>query len=57
MFAIDDDWKLAAGYDPERNASEIVMLEAADFDDDPGTRIKLDHRVPLGFQGNCIPAQ
>ncbi|KAA6449758.1 carotenoid oxygenase family protein [Bacillus swezeyi] len=34
----------------------MVILEAADFDDDPGTRIKLDHRVPLGFHGNWIPA-
>lgn len=51
----DDGWILAVWYDPRRNASEMVIQEAKDFDGEPVARIKLDHRVPPGFHGNWIP--
>lgn len=53
--AEDDGWILAVWFDPRRNASELVILAAQDFDGEPIARIKLDHRVPPGFHGNWIP--
>jgi carotenoid cleavage dioxygenase-like enzyme len=50
----DDGWIMAIWYDPRRNASEMTILAAQDFDGEPVARIKLDHRVPLGFHGNWI---
>ena len=54
--AEDDGWILSVWYDPRTNTSELVILEAADFDGEPVARIKLDHRVPLDFHGNWVPA-
>ncbi|CAD0007175.1 carotenoid oxygenase family protein [Flavobacterium salmonis] len=50
----DDGYVLQVWYDPARNASEMVILAADDFDGAPLARIKLDHHVPLGFHGNWI---
>ncbi|WP_297832291.1 carotenoid oxygenase family protein [Pseudomonas sp.] len=50
----DDGWILAVWYDPRRNASEMVILDAKNFDGIPVARIRLDHHVPLGFHGNWI---
>ena len=41
-------------YDPERNGSELVILDASDFAGDPVARIALPQRVPYGFHGNWI---
>ncbi|WP_103338495.1 carotenoid oxygenase family protein [Amycolatopsis sp. CA-126428] len=51
----DDGWILAVWYDPVRNASELVILEARDIGGEPIARILLDHRIPPGFHGNWIP--
>jgi carotenoid cleavage dioxygenase len=53
--AEDDGWILSVWYDPRTNTSELVILEAADFDGEPVARIKLDHRIPLDFHGNWVP--
>ncbi|NHN89515.1 carotenoid oxygenase family protein [Acetobacter conturbans] len=50
----DHGWVLAVWYDPRRNASELVILDAQKFDGEPVARIRLDHHVPLGFHGNWI---
>ena len=52
--AEDDGWIMAVWWDPRRNVSEMVILAAQDLDGEPVARIKLDHRVPLGFHGNWI---
>lgn len=52
--AEDDGWIMVVWWDPLRNASEMVIHEAQDFDGAPAARIKLDHHVPLGFHGNWI---
>jgi carotenoid cleavage dioxygenase len=41
-------------YDPARNGSDLVIVDAADFAGDPVARIKLPTRVPYGFHGNWI---
>jgi carotenoid cleavage dioxygenase len=41
-------------YDPGRDGSDLVILDAADFAGDPVARIRLPRRVPYGFHGNWI---
>jgi carotenoid cleavage dioxygenase len=53
--AEDDGWILCVWSDPRRNASELVILAAQDFDGEPIARVRLDHHVPIGFHGNWIP--
>ncbi|MDX1889772.1 carotenoid oxygenase family protein [Mycolicibacterium sp. 050158] len=43
-------------YDPVRDGSDLVILDAADFAGDPVATIKLPQRVPFGFHGNWIPS-
>ncbi|WP_197379025.1 carotenoid oxygenase family protein [Mycolicibacterium mengxianglii] len=41
-------------YEPGRDGSDLVILDAADFAGDPVARIRLPRRVPYGFHGNWI---
>ncbi|MDT5390394.1 MAG: hypothetical protein QOE04_4035, partial [Mycobacterium sp.] len=41
-------------YDPARNGSDLVIIDASDFTGKPVARIKLPTRVPYGFHGNWI---
>ncbi len=41
-------------YDPARNGSDLVILDASDFGGEPIARILLPQRVPYGFHGNWI---
>jgi carotenoid cleavage dioxygenase-like enzyme len=43
-------------YDPARDGSDLVILDASDFAGTPVARIKLPTRVPYGFHGNWISA-
>lgn len=47
---------LGYAYDPGRDASDLVILDAADFAGEPIAKIALPQRVPYGFHGNWIPA-
>lgn len=47
-------WYLAYVYDPARDGSDLVILDAADFAAPPVATIQLPHRVPYGFHGNWI---
>jgi carotenoid cleavage dioxygenase-like enzyme len=47
-------WYLGYVYDPGRNGSDLVILDASDFAGEPVARIKLPQRVPYGFHGNWI---
>jgi carotenoid cleavage dioxygenase-like enzyme len=49
-------WYLGYVYDPVRNGSDLVILDATDFAGDPVARIRLPRRVPYGFHGNWIGA-
>jgi len=48
-------WYIAYVYDPARDGSDLVILDASDFGGDPVARIRLPRRVPYGFHGNWIP--
>jgi carotenoid cleavage dioxygenase len=47
-------WYLGYVYDPARDGSDLVVIDASDFASQPVARIKLPQRVPYGFHGNWI---
>ncbi|BCI55586.1 retinal pigment epithelial membrane protein [Mycolicibacterium litorale] len=47
-------WYLAYVYDAQRDGSDLVILDAADFTAPPVAKIALPQRVPYGFHGNWI---
>ena len=49
-----DGWYLTFVYDPIRDSSDLVILDAAGFGDEPVARIRLPRRVPFGFHGSWI---
>ncbi|MGV0579578.1 MULTISPECIES: carotenoid oxygenase family protein [Mycolicibacterium] len=49
-------WYLCYVYDPSRDGSDLVIIDASDFAGPPVARIKLPQRVPFGFHGNWISA-
>jgi carotenoid cleavage dioxygenase len=51
----DDAWAILFGYDRTRDASDLVILDAARFDEEPVATIRLPHRVPVGIHGAWIP--
>ena len=52
----DDGYLLTLVYDQSRNASDFLILDARNINDDPIARIRLPHRVPYGFHGNWVAA-
>lgn len=51
----DDGWLLTYLFDKGRNASELVVIDAADMKAQPVARIHLPTRVPYGFHGTWVP--
>jgi carotenoid cleavage dioxygenase-like enzyme len=47
-------WYLGYVYDPVRDGSDLVIIDASEFAAPPVARIKLPQRVPYGFHGNWI---
>jgi carotenoid cleavage dioxygenase-like enzyme len=53
--AEDDGYVMAFVHNPERGASDLVILAAQDFLGEPVATVHLPARVPLGFHGSWIP--
>jgi carotenoid cleavage dioxygenase len=53
--AEDDGWIMSYVYDANRDASDVVILDAQGFSDAPVAVIQLPVRVPFGFHGNWLP--
>lgn len=55
--AADEDagWILTYVYDAARDTSDLVILDAVDFEKEPVARVHLPRRVPHGFHGSWIP--
>ncbi len=47
-------WYLSYVYDPVRDGSDLVIIDASDFQGKPVARVQLPRRVPYGFHGNWI---
>ncbi|MEU2308457.1 carotenoid oxygenase family protein [Streptomyces misionensis] len=50
----DDGYVLSYVNDPDRGATDLVILSAQDFTGHPLARIHLPGRVPLGFHGSWV---
>lgn len=55
--AEDDGYVIAFVHNPDRGASDLVILAAQDFTGQPVARVHLPARIPLGFHGSWIPDQ
>ncbi|MFH8587456.1 carotenoid oxygenase family protein [Streptomyces celluloflavus] len=55
--AEDDGYVMAYVFNPERGASDLVILSAQDFTGEPVARIHLPARVPLGLHGNWVAGE
>ena len=53
----DEGWVMAYVYDEQKDASDVVILNAQDFDGEPVATIELPRRVPYGFHGNWVPSE
>ncbi len=51
----DDGHLLAFVQDPDRGATDLVVLAAQDLTGPPVARVHLPVRVPLGFHGSWVP--
>jgi carotenoid cleavage dioxygenase-like enzyme len=47
-------WYLTYVYDPIREGSDLVILDASDITAEPVARVRLPQRVPHGFHGNWV---
>jgi carotenoid cleavage dioxygenase-like enzyme len=54
--AEDDGWLLNAVYYDDRDATDLVVLDARDVEAGPIATVKLGRRVPFGFHANWFPA-
>jgi carotenoid cleavage dioxygenase len=55
--AEDDGWVMSLVYDADRDASDLVILNALDFTGEPEAVVHLPQRVPFGFHGNWVPSE
>ena len=53
--AEDDGYVMAFVHNPERAASDLVVLAAQDFTGAPVATVHLPARIPLGFHGSWVP--
>jgi carotenoid cleavage dioxygenase len=53
--AEDDGFVMAYVHNPDRGASDLVILAAQDFTAEPVARVHLPARIPLGFHGSWLP--
>ena len=51
----DDGRVLSLVYDADRDTSDLLVLNAADFTGEPQAVVHLPQRVPFGFHGNWVP--
>jgi len=53
--AEDEGYVLAYVHNPDRNASDLVVLAAQDFTAEPVARVHRPAPIPLGFHGSWKP--
>ena len=53
----DDGWLVTYVYDREEDASEMVVVDALAFDDEPVARVLIPRRIPYGFHGTWLPGE
>ncbi|GAC1601970.1 MAG: carotenoid oxygenase family protein [Acidimicrobiales bacterium] len=53
--AEDDGWVMSLVHNAERDAADLLILNAQDFAGEPEAVVHLPQRVPFGFHGNWVP--
>ena len=53
----DEGWLIGLVIDAEAQTTDLVILDARDFEGEPQASIRLPHRVPPGFHGNWVPSE
>ncbi|WUI02183.1 carotenoid oxygenase family protein [Spirillospora sp. NBC_00431] len=53
--AEDDGYLMALAFDPERGATDLVIVSSQDFTGEAVATVRLPVRVPLGFHGSWAP--
>jgi carotenoid cleavage dioxygenase-like enzyme len=48
-------WYLTYVYNAVTDSSDLLVIDASDFEGEPVARIRMPRRVPHGFHGNWIP--
>jgi carotenoid cleavage dioxygenase-like enzyme len=48
-------WYLTYVYNSVTDSSDLVVIDASDFEGEPVARIRMPRRVPHGFHGNWMP--
>jgi 8'-apo-carotenoid 13,14-cleaving dioxygenase len=54
--AEDDGWLMGYVIDTNNQTTDLVILDAANFEGAPQASITIPHRIPPGFHGNWMPA-
>ena len=54
--AEDDGWLMALKHDEASDVSQLVILNAEDFDGAPAATITMPRRIPYGAHGNWMPS-
>lgn len=54
--AEDDGWLMGYVVDLDSQTTDLVILDAANFEGVPQAVVTIPHRVPPGFHGNWVPA-
>lgn len=54
--AEDDGWLMGYVVDMDSQTTDLVILDAANFDGPAQAVITIPHRIPPGFHGNWVPA-
>ena len=54
--AEDDGWLMGYVIDTKAETTDLVILDAARFEEPPVATITVPHRIPPGFHGNWMPA-
>jgi carotenoid cleavage dioxygenase len=52
--AEDEGYVLSYLYNPDRRATDLVILDAEDFAGEPVALVHLPTRIPLGFHGSWL---
>lgn len=52
----DEGYVLSVVYNPGTDRSEVIVIDAQRFTDDPVAVVELPSRVPFGFHGSWVPS-
>lgn len=53
----DEGWLIGLVMDMIAETTDLVVLNARDFEGTPQASIRIPHRVPPGFHGNWVPSK